>query len=72
MRQPGCKVDAMPALKGPPGTGKSSGLKALFGAEWFSDAEMDLKSKHSAVKLGGVRLHEFAEPDSIRGSEVER
>jgi predicted P-loop ATPase len=72
MSLPGCQVDTMPALNVPRGTGKSSGLKALVGAEWFSDAEMGLKSKHSAVKLGGVWLHEFAEPDSIRGSEVGR
>jgi hypothetical protein len=66
MRQPGCKLDTMPVVKGPQGWGKSTGVQALFGPKWFSDADMgSLKDKDAAMKLRGVWGVEFAEIDSL-------
>lgn len=70
-RRPGCKVDTMPVLKGRQGAGKSSGLRALFGADWFSDASLgDLGGKDAALGLQGIWVQEFAELDGMRRSEV--
>jgi predicted P-loop ATPase len=66
MRQPGCKLDTMPVVKGPQGWGKSTGVQALFGRQWFSDADMgSLKDKDAAMKLRGMWGVEFAEIDSL-------
>jgi predicted P-loop ATPase len=63
--EPGCKFDTMPILKGAQGKAKSSGYSALFGAEFFSDAALDLTSKDSIILLQGKWFHEFAELDSM-------
>lgn len=66
MRQPGCKLDTMPVIKGPQGWGKSMGVQALFGRQWFTDADMgNLKDKDAALKLRGMWCVEFAEIDSL-------
>lgn len=57
-RRPGCKVDTMPVLKGPQRVGKSSGLRELFGGDWFSDATLgDLNSKDAILGLQGIWAH---------------
>ena len=62
MRQPGCKLDTMPVVKGQQGWGKSTGVQALFGRQWFTDADMgSLKDKDAAMKLRGVWGVELAE-----------
>ena len=69
-RRPGCKFDTMPVLKGTQGSGKSSGVRTLFG-EWFSDAELgNLASKDAALLLCGIWGQEFAELDGLRRSDV--
>ena len=69
-RVPGCKRDEMPVLKGRQGAGKSTGLRALFGDAFFSDAELgDLRGKDAPLGLRGTWLHEFAELDGMSRSE---
>jgi Virulence-associated protein E/Bifunctional DNA primase/polymerase, N-terminal/Primase C terminal 2 (PriCT-2) len=38
VRQPGCKFDTVPVIEGAQGIGKSLGLRALFGNDWFTDS----------------------------------
>ena len=65
-RQPGCKFDTMPFILGPQGYGKSSGVEALFGSQFYSDAELgDLNNKDAAMLLRGIWGKEFAELDSL-------
>ena len=71
MRNPGCKFDTMPILKGPQGWMKSTAIKVLFGQDWFSDAELgDLHSKDAAMKLRGIWVQEFAELEGLTRSET--
>jgi predicted P-loop ATPase len=71
MRHPGSKFDTMPVLKGPQGWNKSTGIKALFGAEWFSDADLgNLRSKDAALVLRGIWVQEFAELDAMNRAET--
>ena len=71
MRQPGCKFDTMPVLQSPQGWLKSSAIKALFGAPWYSDADLgSLRDKDAAMKLRGYWVQEFAEIDSLTRAET--
>ncbi len=71
MREPGSKFDTMPVIRSPQGWLKSTALKVLFGAPWFSDAELgDLRSKDAAMLIRGVWIVEFAEIDSLRRTEL--
>lgn len=70
-RKPGSKFDTMPVLRGPQGWNKSTGVKALFGADWFSDADLgNLRSKDAAMLLRGIWVQEFAEIDSLNRTET--
>lgn len=70
-RRPGCKFDTLPVLRGPQGFGKSTGLEALFGTVFFSDADLgNLRDKDSAMKLRGIWLQELAEIDSLTRPEM--
>jgi putative DNA primase/helicase len=72
VRQPGCKFDFMPIFEGDQGIGKSTAIKTLFGAEWFSDSiSRDLGHKDAAIGLLGVWCVEMAEIDTLIRSEVE-
>jgi hypothetical protein len=71
MRSPGSKFDTMPILRSPQGWNKSTALKALFGADWLTDAELgDLNGKDAAIQIRGVWAVEFPEIDSLRRAEV--
>lgn len=70
---PGCKVDTMVCLSGAQGAGKSSGLRALAGAEWFSDSDVALDSaKEVSESLSGVWLKEIAELSGLRGRDSQK
>lgn len=70
-RDPGCKFDTMPVVKGRQGVLKSSGFRVLFSTEWFSDAELgDLKHKDAPMNLEGIWVHEFAELAGLRASDM--
>lgn len=72
--QPGCKADHCLILEGSQGLRKSSALRMLAGADFFSDyAGKDLASKESAILCAGVWIVEFAELEAImsRESQIE-
>lgn len=69
---PGCKVDHVLVLEGEQGVGKSSGLRALAGDEWFMDHMPDLGSKDAAMITGRYWMHELAELASLSRSDIER
>ena len=70
--QPGAKVDHMLILEGPQGAKKSSALKALAGAEWFTDELAEIGSKDAAQQMRGIWIIEIAELDAISRAEVSR
>jgi predicted P-loop ATPase len=70
--RPGAKVDHMLILEGPQGGKKSSAIKVLAGAEWFTDELAEIGSKDAAQQMRGVWVVEFAELDAISRAEVSR
>jgi putative DNA primase/helicase len=70
--QPGVQVDHMLILEGPQGGKKSSAIKTLAGAEWFTDELAEIGSKDAAQQMRGVWVVEFAELDAISRAEVSR
>ena len=72
MMQPGAKVDHMLILEGPQGGKKSSALKTLAGAEWFTDELAEIGSKDAAQQMRGIWIIEIAELDAISRAEVSR
>jgi predicted P-loop ATPase len=70
--QPGAKVDHMLILEGPQGSKKSSALKTLVGAEWFTDELAEIGSKDAAQQMRGIWIIEIAELDAISRAEVSR
>ena len=68
--EPGCKVDTSLILIGRQGLKKSTALRALCGAEWFSDTAIDMTSKDAYMSIQGVWIYELAELDSVRPREA--
>ena len=52
--QPGVKADHMLILEGPQGGKKSSAIKTLAGAEWFTDELAEIGSKDAAQQMRGI------------------
>ena len=68
---PGCKMDTALILAGPEACKKSSGLQALAGEEWFSDAPIRVdKPGDALLTLRSAWIHELPELDSIRRQQV--
>lgn len=64
--QPGIKMDSCLILEGKQGRGKSSALRALAGAEYFSDyVSSDLGSKEASILCLGKWIIEFSELEGI-------
>jgi hypothetical protein len=63
VRDPGCKKDEMLVLQGPQGIGKSSALRILASAEWFTDALKAGMKSQQVIELteggGYVRLRRW-------------
>jgi putative DNA primase/helicase len=69
--RPGCKVDTMLVLEGKQGAKKSSAMRALFGADWFSDTMPNLsRENEGALAIRGVWGQEMPELDALRGANV--
>jgi putative DNA primase/helicase len=73
--EPGCQVDHMVVLGGGQGIAKSTGLRALFGSDNFTDhMPKSLDSKDSSLQLDGKWCIEFSEiarlirqdPDTVK------
>lgn len=67
---PGCKVDTMPILEGPQGLNKSTAVKALYGADFFSDNLSDIGGKDALMELQGVWGLEVAEMHRFSAAET--
>jgi putative DNA primase/helicase len=70
--RPGCDLHTMLVLEGPQGRGKSTAVRELFGAQWFSDTPIDLENKDRFSAVRGLWGHEFAELDSFRKGDHTR
>jgi predicted P-loop ATPase len=70
--QPGVKSDHMLILEGPQGSKKSTAIKTLAGADWFTDELAEIGSKDAAQQMHGIWIVEFAELDAISRAEVSR
>jgi predicted P-loop ATPase len=70
--QPGAKADHVLILEGTQGLGKSSALRALAGAEWFTDTPIDIGSKDAYMALRGHLIVELGELESLRRADAER
>jgi putative DNA primase/helicase len=69
--QPGCKVDTVLVLEGPPGIFKSSVLRAIAGDEWFLEVgASDVNNKDALQVLRRKWIAEFPEIDQL--SHVEQ
>jgi predicted P-loop ATPase len=70
--EPGCKMDNMLVLEGPQDLGKSSALRALFGAAYFTEMVNELRDhKRFVEQIMGKWVVEFAELSAIRRADVE-
>ena len=63
--QPGCQVDHVVILEGPQGALKSTALRVLTDAAWFTDRISKLGTKDSAMEVAGVWLIELSELDAL-------
>jgi predicted P-loop ATPase len=71
VRSPGSKFDTMPILKSAQGWNKSTAIKTLFGAEFFSDAHLgDLRSKDATMLIRGVWGLELPELEGMKRAEA--
>jgi hypothetical protein len=70
--QPGCKIDEVLVFEGEQGSLKSTGIRTLFGAPWYSDSHIELGDKDRYQGLRGVWCIEVAELDSFKGRDATR
>ena len=66
----GCQADHVLVLEGAQGAGKSSGLGALAGGNWYSDNVPALDQKEAAMALHGRWIIELAELEGMRRADV--
>lgn len=70
---PGCKFDYSPVFEGLPGVGKSTFVKTLVGAEFFSDTHFDIGSgKDGFEQLEGLWGYELSELTALRKADSEQ
>jgi len=69
-RKMGCKVDTCLVLAGAQGIRKSTGLRALAGADFFSDTLIDVRSKDAYQMIQGVWCYELAELSSVKKADL--
>lgn len=61
--QPGCKFDTMLVLEGIQDLGKSTGLRALYGSDYFRESPIDLRSNDRFLAMQGCWCREWPELD---------
>lgn len=70
---PGCKFDYSVVLEGLTGRGKSTMVKVLVGAEYFSDTHFDIgNGKDGMEQLEGLWAYELAELTAFRKADSEQ
>lgn len=70
---PGCKFDYSPVFEGLPGVGKSTFVKTLVGAEFFSDTHFDIgNGKDGFEQLEGLWGYELSELTALRKADSEQ
>ncbi len=69
--EPGCKVDTVLILEGFQGARKSTAVRELFGAEWFTDDLPPIGSKDASITVGSAWCIEIAELSAMGKREVE-
>jgi len=72
VRQPGCKADTVLILEGEQGRRKSTALRTLYGAAWFSDTPIDIGSKDAYEAVRGLWCIEMAELDALNKADSTR
>lgn len=71
--QPGCKFDYSPVFEGVTGMGKSTLVKTLVGAEYFSDTHFDIGAgKDGFEQLEGLWGYELSELTALRRADSEQ
>jgi predicted P-loop ATPase len=66
VRQPGCKVDTITVLQGSQGIRKSSAIRLLFGARFYSDnIPLNWADKDAAIGMQGRMVMEVAEIEKV-------
>ncbi|HNN60629.1 MAG TPA: VapE family protein [Leptospiraceae bacterium] len=70
--EPGCKADCLLIFEGSQGLKKSSGSRALVGAQWFSDTPLAIGAKDGYEALRGKWIIELPELDSLNRAELSR
>ena len=68
----GCKADIVIVFEGAQGIGKSTGLRALFGADWFKDSMPPMGSKDASNYIVGAWCIELAEMAFQKKAEIEQ
>lgn len=71
--KPGCKFDYSPVFEGLTGVGKSTFVKVLVGAEFFSDTHFDIgNGKDGFEQLEGLWGYELSELTALRKADSEQ
>ena len=68
----GCKADKVVVFEGKQEIGKSSGLHALFGANWFKDSMPPMGSEDASDYIVGAWCIELAEMAFQIKAEIEQ
>lgn len=70
---PGIKFDYSPVLEGLPGVGKSTLVKELVGADFFSDTHFDIgNGKDGMEQLEGLWAYELSEMTAFKRADSEQ
>lgn len=70
---PGCKFDYVPVLEGKGGLGKSTLIRTLVGAQYFSDTHFEIGSgKDPYEQLAGIWGYELSEMTALRRADSEQ